>query len=85
MDNQQGGNIDYAGGPGNYSEKDKTTALILCIFLGAVGGHQFYVGKAGMGVLYLFTAGLFGIGVLVDLINIATGKFTDSNGRMLRP
>ena len=36
------------------------------------------------GVLYLFTGGLFGIGWLVDLIKIATGKFTDKNGNVIQ-
>lgn len=45
-------------------------ALVLCIFLGFLGGHKFYEGKAGMGILYLFTGGLFGIGVLIDFIII---------------
>lgn len=49
-------------------EKNKWVAILLCLFLGAFGGHKFYEGKIGMGVLYLFTLGLFGIGVLVDLI-----------------
>ena len=26
------------------------------------GAHKFYEGKIGMGVLYIFTGGLFGIG-----------------------
>ena len=49
---------------------DKGTALLLCIFLGVLGGHKFYEGKVGTGVLYIFTCGLFGIGVIVDLISI---------------
>ncbi len=52
--------------------KNKWVALILCIFLGFVGGHKFYEGKIGMGILYIFTGGLFGIGVLIDLIVILT-------------
>ena len=48
--------------------KNKWLALLLCLFLGVIGGHKFYEGKAGMGILYFFTAGLFGIGVIVDLI-----------------
>jgi hypothetical protein len=48
--------------------KDKIVALLLCFFLGFLGVHKFYEGKVGMGVLYLFTMGLFGIGVLVDFI-----------------
>ena len=71
-------------GMGYLSSKDKTTALLLCIFLGAIGGHMFYVGKTGMGILYLFTAGLLGIGVIIDLINIINGTFTDSDGLRLR-
>lgn len=48
--------------------KNKWVALVLCIFLGYLGAHKFYEGKIGMGILYLFTAGLFLIGVLVDFI-----------------
>ena len=56
----------------NYPKpKDKWLALLLCIFLGIFGGHKFYEGKAGMGVLYLITLGLFGIGWIVDVITIA--------------
>lgn len=50
--------------------RNKWVAFLLCFFLGAFGAHKFYEGKAGMGVLYIFTAGLFGIGWLVDLITI---------------
>lgn len=48
--------------------KNKWVAVLLCLFLGVVGGHKFYEGKIGMGILYIFTLGLVGIGVLVDLI-----------------
>lgn len=50
--------------------RNKWVALCLCIFLGFLGGHKFYEGKAGMGLLYLFTAGLFFIGVFIDTISI---------------
>lgn len=66
------------------SDKSKTTALILCIFLGLFGVHNFYVGKIGKGILYLFTCGLFCIGWIVDIIKIATGSFTDNVGAPLR-
>ena len=32
--------------------------------------QKFYEGKIGMGILYLFTAGFFGIGVLIDFITL---------------
>ena len=48
--------------------KNKWVALILCVFLGYLGAHKFYEGKIGMGILYLFTGGLFGIGWVIDII-----------------
>ncbi|HEX3022714.1 MAG TPA: TM2 domain-containing protein [Lachnospiraceae bacterium] len=33
--------------------KSKTVAGILAIFFGCIGIHKFYLGKVGMGVLYL--------------------------------
>ena len=53
-------------------EVKKWTAFLLCFFLGGLGAHKFYEGKIGMGILYILTLGLFGIGVLVDLITILT-------------
>lgn len=45
-------------------------AYIIWLFLGLLGGHRFYFGHIGLGLLYLFTAGLFGIGWFVDLFLI---------------
>lgn len=50
--------------------KNKWVALLLCFFLGFLGAHKFYEGKIGMGILYLFTLGLFGIGVFIDFITL---------------
>ncbi len=41
----------------------------LCGFLGVSGVHRFIIGEIGMGLLYLFTAGLCLIGTIVDLVN----------------
>lgn len=51
-------------------ERNPYVELVLCIFLGSLGVHKFYVGKIGLGILYLFTVGLFGIGWIVDIITI---------------
>ena len=50
--------------------RNKWVAFCLCFFLGYIGIHKFYEGRVGMGILYIFTAGLFGIGWLVDCISL---------------
>ena len=40
---------------------------MLCIFIGYYGAHKFYEEKIGMGVLYLFTGGLFFVGWIIDI------------------
>lgn len=62
------------------SRRSRMVALLLAIFLGIFGAHRFYVGRIASGILYLFTEGLFGIGVIVDVILIATGAFYDDRG-----
>lgn len=49
---------------------NKWVAFYLCLCLGFFGAHKFYEGRTGMGLVYLFTAGLFGIGWLIDTIVI---------------
>lgn len=41
-------------------------AYVLWVLLGLNGVHRFYCGRIGTGLLWLFTAGLFGIGWIVD-------------------
>lgn len=66
------------------SDKDKDTALKLCVFGGFFGLHQFYVGKYGKGLLYLFTGGFFILGWFTDIISILLGTFRDNTGAPLR-
>ena len=69
-------NIKYTN---DVSSKSKIVTLLLCVFFGYLGIHQFYVGKVGMGILYFFTMGLFGFGWIIDIILILCGSFKDSN------
>lgn len=66
------------------SNKSKKKALLICIFLGFFGGHYYYVGRIGMGLLYTFTLGLFMLGWIVDIFRILLGKFQDNTGVYLR-
>ena len=76
-------------------------ALLLCFFLGGFGAHRFYVGKTGTAIAQLlltiigvvlsiilvgyFLVAAVGIWVLVDLIMIIIGSFTDKNGLPVKP
>ena len=64
-----------------YHHKSKWFAFFLCLFLGYLGAHRFYVGKIGTGIIWLFTMGFFGIGWILDLIFILLGGFRDKAGQ----
>jgi TM2 domain-containing membrane protein YozV len=51
--------------------KDPQLILLTCL-LGLVviaGVHRFIIGQIGMGILYLFTAGLCLVGTIIDAVN----------------
>jgi len=49
---------------------DYDLAWILLTFLGLFGIHRFYMGKIFTGLLYLVSAGLFGMGILWDFLTL---------------
>lgn len=65
------------------TDKRILPAFLLCFFLGFLGVHRFYVGKAGTGVLQRLTFGGFGIWWLIDFIVILVGSFTDKDKNKL--
>ena len=67
------------------SEKGFVPTLLLCLLLGTLGIHRFYVGKIGTGILMIITLGAFGIWTLIDLIMIAVGSFKDKKGLPIKP
>jgi len=61
------------------STKSRLVALLLCVFIGGLGIHRFYVGKTGTGILWLLTGGCLGIGVIMIIV----GSFTDAEGNVV--
>ena len=53
--------IEYVEGHLDYN-----IAFVLLTFLGYLGIHRFYMGKILTGILYLFSGGLVGFGILYD-------------------
>ena len=64
----QAGRVDYSVG------------WILLTFLGLLGVHRMYLGKWLTGILYLLTAGLFGLGYLYDYWTL-NGQIDEINRR----
>ena len=76
-------------------QKSKTSAALLCFFLGGLGIHRFYTGQAGLGIALLLqtlilvplTLGIWAlvviVWVIIDFILILTGSVTDKYGRPL--
>jgi TM2 domain-containing membrane protein YozV len=65
------------------NQKQVHVAYILLIFFGVIGVHKFYLGRAGLGVAYIFTLGFFGIGVLIDIFTLNT-QTLEANAKMRR-
>jgi TM2 domain-containing membrane protein YozV len=68
---------------GAVSDKRILPAFLLCFLFGFLGIHRFYVGKIGTGILQILTLGGLGIWVIIDLIMIIIGAFTDKQGNKI--
>lgn len=65
----QNTNTNQNNNVGDYGHraKNKWITLLLIFFgLGFFGAHKFYENKILLGIVYLFTGGLLGIGVVID-------------------
>lgn len=82
MDNNNNINVNVNCGS-QAPTKSWATTLLLCLFLGFLGAHRFYTNKAGTGILYLLTGGLFGVGWLIDFIMIICKSYRDGYGNLI--
>lgn len=64
--------------------KSKLITMLLCWFLGTLGIHRFYLGKVWTGILYLCTAGLCGVGTVIDMILLLFNAMKDKEGNKLK-
>ena len=55
--------------PAVIMNKSRTSAILFAFFLGGIGGHKFYLGQAGWGILYLLFCWTF-IPAVVALIEM---------------
>jgi TM2 domain-containing membrane protein YozV len=65
------------------SDKKILPTFLLCFLFGVFGAHRFFVGKIGTAILQLITIGGLGIWMMIDLIIIITGSFTDKEGKKI--
>ena len=66
------------GKTGDLNGQDKTTMIIVCLFLGGLGVHNFMMGETKKGIfkiVMLLCCGLGEIFALIDLIKIAMGTY----------
>ncbi len=70
--------VKKAGAEGDLAGKDKIVIILVCLFLGGLGIHNFMMGETKKGVVKIiasFLCGLGGILALIDLIKIIMDKY----------
>lgn len=68
-----------ASNSNNLNGQEKLTMILICLFLGYLGIHNFMMGESKKGVtkilLTVFCLGIGGILAIIDLIKIATDNY----------
>jgi len=62
--------------PAVLKSKDKSTAILLWVFLGGFAAHRWYLGSPiGWNILFILTLGGIGIWWIIDGVDIITDKY----------
>lgn len=72
-------------GPTTANGKSRVAAALFAFFLGGIGGHKFYLGQVGMGILYLvfcwtFIPALVGFIEFILLLTMSDATFAAKYG-----
>ena len=78
--------VNASGYGSMVSPKSWLVTLLLCLFLGVVGGHRFYAGKIVTAIIMILLSltGISEIWALIDLIMIILSKFKDKQGLVIQ-
>ena len=72
---------------GDLNGQDKVVMILICLFLGGIGIHNFMMGETKKGVFRLVTTllgcGIGGIFALIDLIKIAMGTYVVDPNKLI--
>lgn len=60
--------------------QSQLVALLLCLLVGGLGIHRFYLGYIWQGIVQILTLGGLGIWTLIDLVRIITGSLGPKDG-----
>jgi len=70
--------VAVKGAKDDLNGQDKIVMILICLFLGGLGIHNFMMGETKKGVFKIimsFCCGIGGILALIDLVKIAMGKY----------
>lgn len=73
-------------GAGDLAGQDKIVMILVCLFLGGLGIHNFMMGESKKGVFKIIMSLLCGIGgilALIDLVRICMGTYTVDPNKLI--
>lgn len=71
---------------GNLNGQDKVVMILICLFLGGIGIHNFMMGENKKGIFKIVMSlccGIGGILALIDLIRIAMGTYVVDSTKLI--